>query len=163
MRGQRSFSDEELARLTEGIGSAESPGAIAEPNNSSTYAFLIYRLRGAYRKGRLKLLQPLREGRREEGMSVLYHDTPTATLNCGCHCQRCHDQSDCWDRASGRTKAPTLMYPHRCPICAGKGWVPLGFYASIPTQPSTGCPTETCRSCWGRGIVWTDETKDDQP
>jgi len=48
------------------------------------------------------------------------------------------------------------MIPHRCPVCNGSGGVVQGFY-STPGQPkfdSTSTSPETCRSCWGSGVVW---------
>lgn len=49
-----------------------------------------------------------------------------------------------------------MATPHRCPVCCGTGQVPLGFYMRDGGSgwSATGTPTETCRSCWGGGIVW---------
>lgn len=48
------------------------------------------------------------------------------------------------------------MIPHRCPVCRGIGLVAQGFYIAIgqPTFGSTSTALETCRSCWGTGILW---------
>ncbi len=40
--------------------------------------------------------------------------------------------------------------PHRCPVCAGRGSVPCGFYT--PWGNSTA--EDPCRSCGGTGILW---------
>ncbi len=48
--------------------------------------------------------------------------------------------------------------PHRCPVCDGRGTVPLGFYDGTMQHP--GCttssvpPTEPCRAC-SQGLVWS--------
>lgn len=41
----------------------------------------------------------------------------------------------------------------QCPVCAGKGHVPAGFYTG---EHSRG-KAETCRSCGGRGTVVVEE------
>ena len=44
--------------------------------------------------------------------------------------------------------------PATCPVCGGKGLVPAGFYEIGRTEfawGGTSCPTETCRSCNGKG------------
>ena len=46
------------------------------------------------------------------------------------------------------------MSVHKCPVCEGRGLVPAGFYYqnSLPTAVNT-CP-ETCRSCYGKGVIF---------
>ena len=45
--------------------------------------------------------------------------------------------------------------PYRCPVCGGNGLVPPGYYDQTSGQWSTTTMTgETCRSCWGTGVVW---------
>lgn len=41
--------------------------------------------------------------------------------------------------------------PWRCPICEGRGTVPLDFYTQCGA--STGTKREQCRACYGRGVV----------
>lgn len=45
----------------------------------------------------------------------------------------------------------------KCPVCAGKGRVPHGFYAMgthvTPNSTSTDVLGEVCRSCHGQGII----------
>lgn len=45
----------------------------------------------------------------------------------------------------------------KCPVCAGKGRVPHGFYAMgihvPPDSTSNGVWGEVCRSCYGTGII----------
>jgi hypothetical protein len=48
------------------------------------------------------------------------------------------------------------MTPHRCPVCAGRGTVPAGFYS--PYGSGTNATPETCRSCNGGGVVWSGGT-----
>lgn len=51
---------------------------------------------------------------------------------------------------------PTQMYPiptqwpHKCPVCEGKGTVPEDFYDS----PLMGTSDTECRTCHKAGIVW---------
>lgn len=44
-----------------------------------------------------------------------------------------------------------------CPVCGGKGKVPLGFYEVTYTGMHTGTtgsiPGETCRTCNGGGVI----------
>lgn len=41
--------------------------------------------------------------------------------------------------------------PARCPVCLGRGSMPVSFYD--PPVPGTSTAPTTCRSCGGRGIV----------
>jgi DnaJ-class molecular chaperone len=45
------------------------------------------------------------------------------------------------------------MRPYTCPVCAGRGTVPPGFYGWISV--ASMLTTEKCRSCDGKGLVWT--------
>lgn len=44
-----------------------------------------------------------------------------------------------------------------CPVCGGKGLVPVGFYTAVgtPYYSSTNTSPETCRSCGGKGYIET--------
>ncbi len=47
--------------------------------------------------------------------------------------------------------------PHRCPVCDGRGTVPLGFYDGTVDHSGTTTTvphTENCRSCLGVGVLW---------
>lgn len=44
--------------------------------------------------------------------------------------------------------------PHTCPVCEGRGDVPHGFYSNSP-HSSTDATADVCRSCSGRGILWS--------
>ena len=49
------------------------------------------------------------------------------------------------------------MIPHSCPVCSGRGSVPLGFYSGwFPPDGSSSTvpPIEMCRSCAGSGVLW---------
>ena len=46
------------------------------------------------------------------------------------------------------------MTPHACPVCAGRGVVPPGFY-TFGLASSTA--PETCRACQGSGVLWETE------
>lgn len=42
----------------------------------------------------------------------------------------------------------------RCPVCEGRGHVPLGFYRDIPADAGvTEIAMTCCRTCEGRGMV----------
>ena len=43
----------------------------------------------------------------------------------------------------------------RCPVCFGRGTVPLGFYEGETVAPSTSAVLMTvrCRSCSGSGVL----------
>jgi hypothetical protein len=45
------------------------------------------------------------------------------------------------------------LKPFKCPICAGKGKLPPGFYSWNNTT-SSSCCEETCKPCKGTGIIW---------
>lgn len=48
--------------------------------------------------------------------------------------------------------------PHRCPVCNGNGIVPSGFYLqTIGDWTSYSTIPESCRSCFGCGIVWSKD------
>lgn len=41
-----------------------------------------------------------------------------------------------------------------CPVCYGRGFVPVGFYESTGlTWVSTTTGNKTCRSCSGKGYI----------
>jgi len=45
--------------------------------------------------------------------------------------------------------------PFCCPVCNGRGYVPVGFYQSTgPTFVTSSTATDPCRSCNGKGVVW---------
>lgn len=39
-----------------------------------------------------------------------------------------------------------------CPVCLGRGNVPVGFYNPYQSVTSTTVP-ETCKTCEGKGII----------
>ena len=41
--------------------------------------------------------------------------------------------------------------PYKCPVCEGRGNMPVGFYDRATTMTNTG--PEMCRACAGMGIV----------
>lgn len=50
-----------------------------------------------------------------------------------------------------------VMTPYCCPVCIGKGIVPNGFYLSpMHEWSSTSTAPEMCRTCRGKGIVWSE-------
>lgn len=51
--------------------------------------------------------------------------------------------------------AGTASGPHRCPICDGRGLMPLSFYSvTLDSSATTNNYLVSCRSCNGQGIVW---------
>lgn len=51
-----------------------------------------------------------------------------------------------------------MIQPFRCPVCEGMGTVPPGFYIG-GHYSSTNSARETCKSCNGTGVVWSEEEK----
>jgi len=49
---------------------------------------------------------------------------------------------------------PTKQYPHRCPVCEGRGTVPHGFYSHEEMGTDASTAPETCRTCNGQGVIW---------
>lgn len=45
-----------------------------------------------------------------------------------------------------------MSVPYACPVCAGRGAVPVGFYDGTPAGGIYGAVS--CRACGGLGIVW---------
>ena len=45
-----------------------------------------------------------------------------------------------------------MARPYLCPVCIGKGTVPVGFYGH--GDATSNCKPETCRSCQGAGVLW---------
>ena len=54
----------------------------------------------------------------------------------------------------------TTSKAQTCPVCLGKTTMPASFYD--PPTPGTSAPTITapvqCKSCFGRGIVYVQES-----
>jgi hypothetical protein len=52
-----------------------------------------------------------------------------------------------------------MRIPYRCPVCDGKGLVPNGFYRAVGMNEwgSSSASPETCRTCKGIGIIWSDD------
>lgn len=40
-----------------------------------------------------------------------------------------------------------------CPVCRGRGKLPIGFYSNNQNINITSCDGETCKSCNGTGMV----------
>lgn len=51
------------------------------------------------------------------------------------------------------------MRPYKCPVCEGRGTVPIGFYETFSQGTTTATVTYdvTCKTCNGTGIVWDTE------
>jgi hypothetical protein len=47
-----------------------------------------------------------------------------------------------------------MRNPFKCPVCVGVGTVAEGFYGEVC---QVGKCSRVCRTCGGRGIVWSDE------
>ena len=50
------------------------------------------------------------------------------------------------------------MKPYLCPVCNGHGHVPGGFYLSTGPYSTSNVTVETCRACYGTGVLWAQET-----
>ena len=46
------------------------------------------------------------------------------------------------------------MTPYKCPVCDGRGIVPVGFYISTSDSWTSTGTSETCRQCGGAGIIY---------
>ena len=47
----------------------------------------------------------------------------------------------------------------KCPVCEGKGRVPIGFYETAYSSKNTDALAEnTCRSCGGKGYIFIYES-----
>lgn len=58
-------------------------------------------------------------------------------------------------------RTDVISRPFVCPICGGNGLVTNGFYNQTSGYWSTTCIIpETCRTCNGTGIVWSNNKKD---
>lgn len=55
-------------------------------------------------------------------------------------------------RHSAEMNAPRLR-PYRCPVCEGRGFVPVGFYGE-GFSLNTG--TEPCRAGCANGVLWKE-------
>ena len=51
------------------------------------------------------------------------------------------------------------MKPHICPVCRGRGLVPVDFYLSQTGELGSIAGDERCRSCNGTGIVWHEDNQ----
>jgi hypothetical protein len=47
-----------------------------------------------------------------------------------------------------------VKVPYRCPVCEGRGRVPVGFYTPHFVGSTSSISPEICRTCSGKGIVW---------
>lgn len=47
-------------------------------------------------------------------------------------------------------------FPHRCPVCEGRGKVSGNFY----TLTGTCLGEVTCRTCWSKGYIIVEESGD---
>ena len=45
-----------------------------------------------------------------------------------------------------------MARPYACPVCNGRGSVPVGFYT--PGTVTSSLTPEICRSCNGTGVLW---------
>jgi len=46
------------------------------------------------------------------------------------------------------------IIPYTCPVCQGRGLVPIGFYNPGNETLSSSTMPERCRSCNGTGVLW---------
>ena len=53
-----------------------------------------------------------------------------------------------------------MKTPHICPVCRGTGRVPQGFYPGPAYD--VYAKLETCRTCWGSGVIWEEQPETDQ-
>lgn len=58
----------------------------------------------------------------------------------------------CYSSDVGPGRPEITLIPWCCPVCQGRGWVPVGFYESWAVNPTSANPS--CKSCDSTGIVW---------
>jgi hypothetical protein len=58
----------------------------------------------------------------------------------------------CYTSDVGSGRPETTLFPWCCPVCQGRGFVPVGFYN--PFDMSTASANPSCKSCDATGIVW---------
>ena len=46
-----------------------------------------------------------------------------------------------------------MSQAHVCPVCQGRGFLPVGFYSPDLSNGANTVP-EKCRSCKGIGYIW---------
>ena len=49
-------------------------------------------------------------------------------------------------------KSQQSKKPHTCPVCGGRGSMPVNFYDRADATFNTG-PVQ-CKTCLGRGVIW---------
>ena len=54
------------------------------------------------------------------------------------------------------------MTPYKCPVCDGRGIVPVGFYISTSDSWTSTGTSEPCRQCGGVGIIYGVVEGDDE-
>lgn len=94
---------------------------------------------------------------------VWFHPEPAVSCNvAGCHCGTVTDEDFRASLKKSLKKNSPLWRqlasePQRCPVCDGRGTVPMGFYNHTYDGQSSSAaepPTEPCRGCSGTGVVW---------
>ena len=83
------------------------------------------------------------------------YDNSTSPVCCG-DCERIKHWFEVNYQYAGRRE---VMEAHRCPVCDGTGHVIQGFYYGHEAYSGTAKLFETCRSCWGTGVMWWGELK----
>jgi DnaJ-class molecular chaperone len=65
------------------------------------------------------------------------------------YCRDCQalTSGDC-----GKHIVSVAQQPYRCPVCEGRGTVPMNFYSGATIANSTA--PEECRTCNGTGVLW---------
>lgn len=72
-------------------------------------------------------------------------------------CPTCGRSADHVGHAEPLSPSRTTATPHECPVCLGRGLVPIGFYSVAQGRQQvarTGATEELCRACDGKGVLW---------
>ena len=84
------------------------------------------------------------------GLSLVCDDCRQVTSgDCGKHGPRFYPPQPPTFTPRFTFSSPSLVV---CPVCSGRGFVPVGFYDTFNVA-STAVEDTTCRSCSGKGYV----------
>ena len=75
------------------------------------------------------------------------------------HYQKLHQQQNSStstnDYPLTKVLDPNGRVPYKCPVCEGRGNLPVGFYVPYSNGSSTTAAIESCRSCQGQGVIYS--------
>lgn len=61
----------------------------------------------------------------------------------------------CYSSDVGPGRPTTYLMPWLCPVCRGRGFMPVGFYDPLDVPSgSTTTANPSCKACDATGVVW---------